>query len=212
MAEPGYEPPEKVVALQIQKINERLNRLERPTGSQNNRNKDKVQAALDDLQEQAEQQQQTIDYLSSLKTYSASDNDYITNITGANTDHPETTPSVNFTLSETMRVRITLRSNTSLSTSGAASAFITANALMRLFVDGALQSGAVASAQVFQQVPGTTGNQGASADGQLVSEVVVTLQAGSHSVRSGYFSRGDGASVSISIFNRSLAVQILGRP
>jgi hypothetical protein len=52
MAEPGYTPPEKAIARELQKLNERINRLERPTGSQNNRNKDKVQAALEDLQAQ----------------------------------------------------------------------------------------------------------------------------------------------------------------
>jgi hypothetical protein len=54
VAEPGYTPPEKATAAEIQKLKERLNRLERPTGSQNNRNRDKVQAALEDLQFQAD--------------------------------------------------------------------------------------------------------------------------------------------------------------
>lgn len=64
MAEPGYTPPEQALTRQIQALNERLNRLERPTGSQNNRNKDKVQAALDDLQAE-------VDFQASLITKTA---------------------------------------------------------------------------------------------------------------------------------------------
>jgi hypothetical protein len=219
VAEPGYTPPEKATADQIRKFNERLRQLERPTGSQNNRNKDKVEAALKDLQkqateleEQANQQQETLDYLSSLKTYSAADNGQVGNFTGGPISHGETTPSINFTLEETMKVRITLRANASLYASGASSQTITANARMKIILDGTARENEVANAFLYQAIPPANGNHGASADSQLVSEVVTTLAAGDHSAVSNYATNGDGASVNVTITNRSMTVQVLGRP
>jgi hypothetical protein len=134
MAEPGYVPPDQTLPRRIQAIEGRISQLERPTGSQNNRNKDKVQAALELLAEQVEalegvtaeladvqaSQQETIDYLASLTVSTAVGSTSQTSVSAGTWGSDR--PALVFRTS-TGKVRITVSASilsVALSTTGAA--------------------------------------------------------------------------------------------
>jgi hypothetical protein len=218
MAEPGYVPPDQTIARRLQAIELKLQALGRPTGSQNNRNKDKVQEALDRLAEQVDTIEGVVDdlrlvsdYQASLRTYTAYDDDKLEQLSIGTTNFTDHGPSVAFTLPEQMLVLATLRTTAFLSVSGPTSTTLTATATARMRVEGN-QAASVGRISHSQTVPGS-GNHAFNEGGNPTAQQTMLLDAGDHLIDCEYLINVPaGASTNCSISDRSLVIQILGRP
>jgi tetrahydromethanopterin S-methyltransferase subunit B len=219
MAEPGATPYDQVIARRFQAIEQQIAELRRPTGSQNNRNKDKVQEALDKIAEQVDTIEGVVDdlqlvsdYQASLRTYTGYSSGSLTQLVVGTTTFADRAPSVAFTLPEKMIVLATLRTTAFLSVSGPTTSTLTATATARMRVEGNLAA-TIGRMSQSQTVDGSGGNHGFNMGGNPTAQQTMILDAGDHVIDCEYLINvPNGASVNCSIADRSLVIQILGRP